>query len=86
MPQISHFFGIFIFMYYDDHNPPHFHAWYNEFRGQIKISDFTIMEGKLPPRVTGMIVEWATLHQVELMENWRRCKELLPLMKIDPLV
>lgn len=28
MPEISLFFGIRITMYYDDHNPPHFHADY----------------------------------------------------------
>ncbi|MCL0061309.1 DUF4160 domain-containing protein [Thermodesulfovibrionales bacterium] len=26
MPEISRFFGIIIRMFYDEHNPPHFHA------------------------------------------------------------
>ena len=29
MPEISLFYGIRVTMYYDDHNPPHFHAEYN---------------------------------------------------------
>lgn len=86
MPQISQFFGIFIYMYYNEHNPPHFHAWYNEFSAQVRISDFVVMEGKLPPRVIGMVIEWATLHQNELNENWIRSEKLLPLVKIEPLV
>ena len=28
MPEISRFFGIVIKMFFDDHNPPHFHAEY----------------------------------------------------------
>ena len=29
MPEISRFLGIIITMYYNDHNPPHFHVRYN---------------------------------------------------------
>jgi len=30
MPRISEFFGIYIYMYYRDHMPPHLHAIYAE--------------------------------------------------------
>lgn len=30
MPEISRFYGIIIRMYYEDHNPPHFHAVYGD--------------------------------------------------------
>ncbi len=85
MPQISNFFGILIYMYFDDHNPPHFHALYNNFRAQIRISDFVLMEGRLPPRAMGLVVEWASLHQSELSENWNRSQLMQPLLKINPL-
>ena len=48
MPQISRFFGIIISMYFDDHNPPHFHAKYGEFEALISIDNFSILEGDLP--------------------------------------
>ena len=32
MPTISMFYGIIIRMYYDDHNPPHFHAFYGDYK------------------------------------------------------
>lgn len=32
MPQISFFYGIYIWMNYVDHNPPHFHAWYGDYK------------------------------------------------------
>ena len=37
MPSISRFFGIIIYFYYRDHNPPHFHAVYGEFEAEILI-------------------------------------------------
>ena len=37
MPEISLFYGIRVTMYYDDHNPPHFHAEYNGNKAIIRI-------------------------------------------------
>ena len=86
MPQISRFFGIIISMFYDEHLPPHFHATYNEYNAEIKISDFSIIEGKLPARVLGLVVEWAAIHRVEIEDNWKRIENMETLKKIDPLV
>jgi hypothetical protein len=30
MPTVAWFYGIVIQMYYDDHQPPHFHARYGQ--------------------------------------------------------
>ena len=57
MPVISRFYGILIKMYFGDHVPPHFHAEYNEFSAQISIVDFAIVEGQLPPKALGLVVE-----------------------------
>ena len=32
MPRVSEFYGIAIYPYYSDHNPPHFHAVYDPAR------------------------------------------------------
>jgi Domain of unknown function (DUF4160) len=85
MPQISRFLGIIIMMFYDDHNPPHFHAQYGEFKAIIGINDFALLEGKLPAKTLGLVVEWAVIHQEELMMNWELMKEKKPMQKIDPL-
>ncbi len=85
MPEISRFYGIVILMYYDDHNPPHFHARYGEDQAAIEISSLRILEGKLPPRVLGLIVEWASQHQPELMDNWNAARSDEPPRKIPPL-
>lgn len=70
MPVISSFYGILIKMYFGDHLPPHFHAEYAEFSAQISIRDLGILEGHLPPKALGLVVEWASIHREELMYNW----------------
>lgn len=62
MPEISRFLGIVIRMFYGDHNPPHFHAIYGDYDASFSIETLEMIEGRLPPRVKGLIIEWATLH------------------------
>lgn len=85
MPQISYFLGIIIKMYYLDHNPPHFHAEYAEFEALIDIRKLELWSGSLPPRVLGLVIEWAALHQIELMDNWEKARNQELLISIPPL-
>ncbi len=86
MPQISRFLGIVIYMYFNEHAPPHFHAQYNEYEASIEISTMGVMEGKLPSKVLGLVIEWATEHQAELLANWEMLKATGNYQKIKPLV
>jgi len=85
MPEISRFFGIVIKMFFDDHNPPHFHAEYGSNLALVDIRTLAVFSGKLPPRVTGLVIEWATLHQRELLTDWERAQTREELQKIAPL-
>jgi len=85
MPQISNFFGIIIRMFYDEHNPPHFHAQYGEYSCCINIHTLAVIEGYLPARALGLVVEWAILHRNELLNNWHYIEQQQPLSKITPL-
>lgn len=67
MPEISRFLGIVIFMYSNEHNPPHIHVRYNEFTAVINLQTLNVLDGKLPARVRGLVEEWTELHQVELL-------------------
>ena len=73
-------------MFFNEHNPPHFHVEYNEYKAAIDIKTFGVMEGKLPSKVLGLVVEWAEGHQNELSENWDSLKETGEYKKIEPLV
>lgn len=86
MPQISYFLGVIIRMFYRDHNPPHFHAFYGNFEAIIDIQKNELIGGDLPPRVLGLVTEWASLHQLELMDNWERARRKESLVTIAPLV
>lgn len=86
MPKISDFFGIMIYMYFDDHAPAHFHAIYGEHEALISIEDLRILKGSLPPRVYGLVMEWGIQHTEELRNNWKCAVELKPLQKISPLI
>jgi hypothetical protein len=85
MPEISRFLGIVIKMFYKDHNPPHVHVEYQEYKAVIRISDFALLEGKLPPKIHGLVIEWSSLHQEELNNDWLLARNQSPLLKINPL-
>ena len=85
MPEISRFFGIIIAMFYDEHNPPHFHARYGEYKAEIAIDTLTVLVGRLPPRVLGLVIEWAALHRAELSADWELAMKHAELKKIAPL-
>ncbi len=85
MPEISRFFGIVIKMFFDDHNPPHFHAEYGSDLALLDIRNLSVFSGRLPPRVIGLVIEWATLHQQELLANWDRARAQQELHRIAPL-
>ncbi|NUM73160.1 DUF4160 domain-containing protein [candidate division KSB1 bacterium] len=85
MPEISRFYGIVIFMNYNDHEPPHFHARYQEQEVTIEI-ETGIVQGKMSKRALRMALEWFEKHQIELAQNWERAREREPLQKISPLI
>ena len=85
MPEISRFFGIIIRMFYDDHNPPYFHAYY---QGNQAVFDLcgNITKGSLQSKTaTKLVREWVDLHLDEIEKDWNLAKEDKELLKIEPL-
>lgn len=72
-------------MYYDDHNPPHFHAEYGGDEALISIDTLDVIAGTLPSRALGLVYEWAGKHRAELQEAWKRAENLEPTGQIEPL-
>jgi len=70
VPEISRFLGIVIGMFYKDHNPPHFHAYYGDHEVAIGIQDGTVLWGSLPKRALAHVREWRQGHVAELLEDW----------------
>ena len=82
MPEICRFLGIIIMMYFEEHNPPHFHVRYNEYRASFDIKSLNIIAGEVPAKVRGLVEEWAELHKDELLDIWNSQE----FRKIEPLV
>lgn len=70
MPIVSEFYGILVRMFFDEHAPPHFHAQYGEYRASIDIRNLTLIDGRLPRRALNLVLDWAELHQTELLQDW----------------
>jgi hypothetical protein len=84
MPRISYFYGTAIYMYYNDHAPPHFHAIYGESEALFAIDDLGVIRGNVPGRVRSL-VEWAAGYHSELVEDWDLARQGRPLKPIPPL-
>jgi Domain of unknown function (DUF4160) len=74
LPEISRFLGIVIAMFYNDHEPPHFHVRYGERRAIVAIDTLVLLD-----------MERAALHKTELTENWSRARRQVPLDAVAPL-
>jgi len=86
VPRISYFYGIAIWMYWNEgvHARPHFHARYAGEVASIGV-DGELIAGSLPPRALGLVTEWARLQRAELLSNWERARREEPLLSIEPL-
>ncbi len=85
MPEISRFYGIIIQIYYGDHVPAHFHVTYSGQKAVIDIESLALIEGALPPRALGLVVEWVTIHRDELRQAFKQAALMEQPNKIDPL-
>lgn len=85
MPLVCEFNGIKIYMYWNDHMPPHFHAEYGNNHILVNIREMVVLQGVFPFRQLKLVLAWCELHEAELMNNWKRVEELRELIKIEPL-
>lgn len=74
MPTIAEFDGIKVLMYYQDHDPPHFHVEYGDREALILVADLTVFEGDVPPRILRRVLDWARDRQAALALNWVKCR------------
>ncbi len=84
MPEISRFLGIIIFMNWNDHPLPHFHACYGEHEITVEIAT-GIVRGEFPKRALRAVLDWLDEHKEELLDNWRLAEQRKPLHAIAPL-
>jgi hypothetical protein len=87
MPTISMFHGIVVRLYCDraEHNPPHFHAYYQEHSAVVSIDNCEIINGELPRKQAKLVTAWAELHKDELLADWQLAAQGELPFRIQPL-
>jgi hypothetical protein len=85
MPIISTFFGVVIRMFYEEHEPAHFHAEYQGQQGKFDLRGRITVGNIRSGTALRLIKEWARHHRPELEANWRNIKAGRPLERIEPL-
>jgi len=85
VPEISRFYGISIILRLNEHRPPHFHVRYGGESAAVAIRGARLLEGRLRPRVRRLVLEWAALHEKELLADWDLVERGLAPLPIPPL-
>ena len=85
VPRLSYFYGISIYMYPRDHNPPHFHAIYGEFSAVVLVATGEIISGGLPRRAERLVSEWLRVHTNEIYQAWLNLQSGKSVDAIEPL-
>lgn len=84
MLAISMFYGIVIYMYYQDHMPPHFHARYQGTEACFTF-DGGLMDGDFPAKQRKLVAAWSVLNADELEADWELARNKQELFHIRPL-
>ena len=88
MPTVSMFYGILVMMFFKDtkqHNLPHIHVEYQDFKAVLTLPDGEVLDGNLPPKKLKMVQAWIAIHEDELMTDWKLAVRGEPIFKIEPL-
>lgn len=86
MPRISKFGGMTIVLYYNDHDPPHFHI-VGEYKTRIEIMTGLYLKGDTPLPVSKEkdVLKWLDIWRDDIMKGWDDCREGKEPAKIPPL-
>jgi hypothetical protein len=86
MPRVSTFYGVVIYMYWNERDHPvvHFHAYHAGRRASVSL-DGQLLAGSLEPRALQVVREWASIRREEILANWERARRNEPLLAIPPL-
>jgi hypothetical protein len=85
VPRLSFFYGIAIYLYYEDHPPPHIHARYGGHEAKVSIASGRVIEGSLPRRAARLVAEWVGEHADELAACWDKASRGTEPGSIEPL-
>jgi Domain of unknown function (DUF4160) len=88
MPAISMFYGIIIYMYFNDnkqHKLPHIHVRYQDDEVIVVIPEGDVLDGSIPKAKMKLLLAWMEIHRDELMADWQLAVAGEHPYKIEPL-
>jgi hypothetical protein len=65
--------------------PARFYAIYQDSELVVEIAPLRVVQGSAPARVAELVLDWASLHQDELLAAWRAMLEGRKPLAIAPL-
>jgi hypothetical protein len=76
MPVLARLRYCLIAMYFEDHNPPHFHVLGNDGReAKVRLVTLELLHGDVDRRALREALAWARDNAVFLEETWRDFSE-----------
>lgn len=75
MPLLARLRNCSLYIYADDHPPPHFHVRGPDSNGVIDIASSAVVRGEVSRRDQVEALAWAAENLDKLMAEWRRCNE-----------
>jgi len=85
MPVVAIFFGIIIRMFFQEHEPRHFHAERQALQGKFDFDGKMIVGNITSKTALRLIRQWAQLNRAALDDNGVKIKAGKPLSRIAPL-
>ena len=84
MPEICRFYGIIIYLYWKDHNPPHVHFHYGNYECSISVID-RVVDGQAPAKVIVKVNEWIDQNENAILALWEKAQRGEKIEKLEPL-
>ena len=72
MPVVATVDNVKIMFYPNEHPPPHFHAWYAEYRAVIDIDSLVVTEGFLPVAKVRAVRTWPQTRRPQFEKAFAR--------------
>jgi hypothetical protein len=88
MSIISMFYGLVIYMYFQDnkrHHTPHIHVKCQDSEAIFSIPDGEVISGDIPAKKIQLVKAWIILHEEDLMTDWDLAVTGQGIFRIEPL-
>lgn len=84
MPCICQFDGASIYVYYNDHVPPHIHVKKGGLDAEVEIITGDVLEGSIEKNLHNTVRKWVVKERGPLLEAYAKAQAGIPPGKVNP--